>query len=82
MLRFLLIDTWKAINLKVEPIREQLTFRDSKRFHNLLKGSKDQGSFLTKSAQLWEKSSQRFKTTNLLTIAKIEARKTISLIPI
>ena len=77
-----MIDTWKAINLNVEPIKEQLKFRDSRRFHNLLKGSKDQGSFLTKSAQLWAKSSQRFKTTNLLTIAKTEARMTVNTVPI
>jgi len=83
----MLIETWKARNLKI-PVLSSLL--DRKRVDNRTLRSDSLSlvsptvtePFSVGTAKLWNLSSQRFKTTNLLTIAKIEARKTAEQLPL
>jgi len=83
----MLIETWKARNLKIPGLSSLL---DRKRVDNRTLRSDSLSlvsptvtePFSVGTAKLWNLSSQRFKTTNLLTIAKIEARKTAEQLPL
>jgi len=83
----MLIETWKARNSNI-PVLSSLL--DRKRVDNRTLRSDSMSlvsptvnePFTVGTSKLWNLSSQRFKTTNLLTIAKIEARKLAETLPI
>jgi hypothetical protein len=81
-----LMETWKAIHLNVHGIKEHL-HRDIKPVclrstsQNLLKVNEDLKSFPSKAAKMWNISSDRFKSTCLLKVAKAEAVKLVKTLP-
>ena len=56
--------------------------RDSKRFASLFKQSMDPTSIVSISAKLWEKTSEKFKSTNLIKNAAKEAQLLVNNLPI
>ena len=77
-----LIETWKAINLGIPSIRRHFKRRDSHRYGEMFRTPSDQASFVYKAVQLWNSSSESFKRTNLLKVAKIEAKNFVKTLPI
>ena len=78
----ILMETWKALHLEVESISAHFQLRNSKRFADELQGSNDPKSFISCAARLYNKTSKRFKQTNLTKVARIEALDTVKLLPI
>jgi len=79
------MEMWKAKYFKITPIIEDFKLRLSKyglRNENQFQTQKDSGSFITVGSRIWEKSSERFKSTVLVKTAKVEARKFAQSLPI
>ena len=83
----ILLETWKArefdvphlSSLLVRPRNDDRTLRSNTANH--LQASVTE-PFTVSAEKLWNLSSDRFKTTNLLSVAKIEAKKVVSQLPI
>ena len=78
----ILLELWKARNFNIEGIMKNFKYRDIPRFKDLFRTSKDPKSFVSVASKLWEKSSKRFRDTNLISVAKKEAEKLAKTLPI
>ena len=82
-----LMETWKARAFNVPVIASLLdNKRDDSRSlrsdtHGLVRSSVDE-PFANNTAKLWNLASERFRSTNLLVIAKIEAKKLAISLPV
>jgi len=81
------METWKARAFNVPVIASLLdNKRDDSRSlrsdtHGLVRSSVDE-PFANNTAKLWNLASERFRSTNLLVIAKIEAKKLAISLPV
>ena len=79
----ILMDVWKAREFRI-PVLENILIRRKNDTHSLRSDSKGKETamkfeaFSLKAESLWNMSTDRFKTTNLLKVAKAEA-KTLAL---
>ncbi len=77
----ILLEVWKAFKFNVTSISGAFKKRENKRFNNLLQCSLDPKSIISVASKLWEKTSDRFKETNLITVAKKEAQSLAKKLP-
>ena len=80
--RSILMELWKARKFNVEGIMGKFKHRDNARFKDLFKTSEDPKSFISIASKLWERSSKRFRETNLINVAQEEAEKLAKTLPI
>ena len=82
----ILIETWKSIHitgiLPSSSTRQDTRTLRSDSLQVLRTTAKCPDSFLQKASKLWEMTSQRFRTTNLLKIAKLEAMTVAKNLPL
>ena len=81
-----MIESWKSVHITgVFPINQtrqsQRTLRSDTQ-SVLRTNEKIPDSFLAKAAKLWKMASHRFRTTNLLKVAKMEAMTIAKTLPI
>ena len=83
----ILIENWKAINFKVPVLKETLTECTSENrtlrsvTAHLVKPS-SQEPYSIASSKLWNLASVRFRKTNLINIAKKEAKELVNRLPL
>ena len=78
----ILMDTWKSVKLNIKSLKCDFVPRENARNQSSFKEPNDKNSFIYKAIKLWNKTSIKFKTTNLTKVAKKEAMETIRRIPI
>ncbi len=77
-----LMETWKARNNEIIGIKKHMKPFESARNRYLFRTDKDQKSFISKAAKLWEKTTEKIKNTNNIKLAKAEILKLVKILPI
>ena len=78
----ILLELWKARCFDVNNITEMYPLNSGQRLKTKLRTSDDRDSFISKSAVLWNKMSEEFRTaTSTLNTAKNEIRKFVRGLP-
>jgi hypothetical protein len=68
------MDLWKAKNFSIGPIIEHFKERVSSRYKNHFSPGQDLGSFVNVASKLWSMAPEKFRSTNLVNVAKTVAK--------